>query len=138
MLISCSEGDDDICSSGMLDNHEADIVQVLVGTVTRARVKRFKEGLIGLIREVWDEVGSSSKTVKIDSKFVNMLQVNKPSQEEQIRKLEFRELTPASSTSLLNSPWRVRLCPSAPQRALNTPQPNLLCRICPGEFPQAK
>lgn len=67
----------------MNDNVGADPVQVSVKTVTRARAKRFKEGLNGLIQKVWFESGSKTCAMEKDSKLINLVQVIAPSQESQ-------------------------------------------------------
>lgn len=53
----------------------ADSVQVPIGPVTRNRAKCFKEGLNGLIREAWSDEGTSLKTLELESKLMNMIEV---------------------------------------------------------------
>lgn len=53
--------------------------------MTRARAKRFKEGLNRLIQEAWNDMDSSSKAFELNSEFMNVIQVNMPSQEAKKR-----------------------------------------------------
>lgn len=50
-----------------------DSVRVAVGPVTRARAKRFKEGLNDLIKEDWEDMGLSSKIIEVDFKLINLV-----------------------------------------------------------------
>lgn len=53
----------------------SDPVQVPVRPVTRARAKRFKEGLHDLIQDAWNNKGTSLRTLEVESKFINMIGV---------------------------------------------------------------
>lgn len=69
-----------MCSSSMDGNHVdqtwADPILVHVGSVMRARAKRFKEGLSGLIQEVWAENSLNVFVLEDESKFVNLVQAS--------------------------------------------------------------
>lgn len=87
----------------------SDSVQVPVGPVTSARAKRFKEGLLAFI-QAWDEKGTGSGAMEVESTFVSMIGVMDQGNElnaSHIASQENQEIKIRRFGSSVNSPRRI-------------------------------